>query len=162
MDRKEIIPDVIVEAKTLLAAGVDYTTIAARTGLTEYVLGILDSGRVSKGRPADGRRTGRCVINSRSGLDAATIRMVQRMLAGGMMRHSEIAREAGVSPNTVEAVAAGKRVVISTLRPLLNDGERFLPKPIRCNGCRAMISVVPCRACGVRGEDGAGGMSYGG
>ncbi len=61
---------------------------------------------------------------------------------------SEIAREAGVSPHTVDAVAAGKRVAISTERPLLNDGEQFLPEPIRCSGCRAKIEVGPCRACG--------------
>jgi len=76
--------------------------------------------------------------------------MVQRMLAAGILRQGEIARESGVSPSLVSAVAAGRRQPISTWRPCLQEGERFLPEPIRCSVCRANISVVPCRACRTR------------
>jgi hypothetical protein len=63
-----------------------------------------------------------------------------------------IAREAGVSPNTVTDVACGRRVAITLAKPILNDGERFLPDSIRCSGCHAMISVAPCRACRAKRE----------
>lgn len=69
------------------------------------------------------------------------------MLDAGVLSHVEIAREAGVSKNTVSDVATGERRAVTLVRPLLSNGETFLSQPIRCSVCGAMISVIPCRAC---------------
>jgi len=98
--------------------------------------------------------TGRRAPNSQKGIDAATIRSIQRMLGAGMLPHAEIAREAGVSTNMVSDVAAGRRQAVTMGRPPLADDERFLAEPIRCSVCRAKISIVPCRACRTRRETG--------
>ena len=73
--------------------------------------------------------------------------MIQRMLAVGILNHSQIAREAGVSINFVTQIANGDRRAVSTLQPILNDGERFVPESVRCGGCGRRIYVLPCRAC---------------
>jgi hypothetical protein len=69
------------------------------------------------------------------------------MLDGGWLEPVQIAREAGVSMNLVTDVAMGRRDAVSTTRPTLNEGEEFLPRPIRCEECGGLISIVPCRAC---------------
>ena len=94
------------------------------------------------------------------GLDASTIRMIQRMLAVGILGHKAIAREAGVSPNMVTDVANGKRKAVTLSRPQLDEEEQFVREPIRCDQCGALISVVPCRACCARQE--RDGSSVGG
>ena len=92
--------------------------------------------------------------NSQRGVDAASIRMVQRMLQVDMLPRREIAREAGVSENIVEQVAAGRRLAVSTERPFAfkDLGERLLEKPRRCWGCGAPLAIVPCRTCRARRE----------
>ena len=85
-------------------------------------------------------------------VEATTICRIQRMLEVGWLNHQGIAREAGVSANLVADVASGKRPAITLSRPILAEGERFLPKPVRCSVCRVRISVVPCRACVANAE----------
>lgn len=151
--RKEITPELVAEAERLLAVGIAPAAIASQLAVTRYVVRVIARDRNRQPvalRP--GHRGRRRVLNSQRGIDATTIRMIQRMLAAGMLSHAEIAREAGVSPNTVSDVATGKRAAITLARPILNDGETFLPKPIRCSVCRATISVIPCRACSATRE----------
>lgn len=152
MSRREITADVVDEAKRLLAEGVDRAAVAERLGISRYVVGILARIGVTGGRPPAPRRSSRRVLNSQRAVDATTIRRIQRMLAVGMLTHTEIAREAGVSPNTVTDVATGKRTALTLVQPILSDGETFLPEPIRCSVCRALISVIPCRACSATRE----------
>jgi hypothetical protein len=84
------------------------------------------------------------------GVEAVTVRRIQRMLDVGWLNHKEIAREAGVSANFVADVASGRRQAVTLGMPILTEGEQFLPRPIRCIGCAALISVVPCRGCRAR------------
>jgi DNA-binding CsgD family transcriptional regulator len=148
MQRTEITAAVVDEAEKLLADGMDRAAVASRLGISEYVLGVLaHAHRRGNGRAPAPRRSGRRVPNSQHGIDATTIRMIQRMLAAGILGQVKIARAAGVSPNTVGDVAAGRRKAIRLAKPVLDEGETFLPEPIRCSVCRATISVVPCRAC---------------
>jgi len=75
------------------------------------------------------------------------------MLAVGRLTYSEIAREAGVSLNLVRSIASGKYKPSSyTLGYFVFEGERYLPEPIRCSGCRQLVSILPCRVCRVRRE----------
>jgi len=150
MDRKQITAAVIEEADRLLAEGVDHAVVAARVGITEYVVRVMaeDQGRVGRMPPAD--TLGRRILNRQNCVDAATVRMIQRMLDVGWLTRCQIAREVGVSSNFVTAVARGKRLPISSERPPLDKGERFLKVPIRCEGCHAKITIVPCRACKAR------------
>jgi len=153
MDRKEITSSLVKQIETLLAEKVDSAAISGRLGITQYVVEVIanDVDRpVGHSRPPC--RTSRRVPNTKPGIDASTIRMIQRMLAVGILNHAAIAREAGVSPNTVSDVAAGRRKAVTTRR--LNPGkdEQFLPQPIRCGECGSLISVAPCRACRARRE----------
>ena len=152
MHRVEITAEVVRQADRLARFGIDPTTIATRLGITEYVAGLLVRNAGRNGRKRRSIVATRQVHNAQRGLDATTIRRIQRMLEVGMLTHTEIAREAGVSLNTITAVATGRRTAVTLSRPHLNDGERFLPEPIRCSVCRARISVVPCRACRARRE----------
>jgi DNA-binding CsgD family transcriptional regulator len=151
--RKEITQDVVAEAERMLAEGAERAAVAARLGITRYVVRVVARHRNRPVVPPPLQpKVGRRVRNPQRGLDASTIRSIQRMLAVGILPHREIAREAGVSPNTVADVAAGRRKAITMVRPFLEKGERFLSDPIRCSGCHAMISVAPCRACRARQE----------
>jgi DNA-binding CsgD family transcriptional regulator len=152
MYRAEITAELVAEAQRMLADGVDHATIAQRLDITPYVVGLLACNRHLKACGKTPRCVSRPVPNMQRGIDAVTIRMVQRMLAAGVLRQGEIAREVGISSNMVAEVAHGKRLPVSTWRPYLQEGERFLPAPIRCSVCRANISVVPCRACQARRE----------
>ena len=153
MGHKEITPTMVTEAERLLGQGIEQATISARLGITEYVVGVIanDPNRL-EGPPRPPKRVSHRVRNARSGVDATTIRMIQRMLEVGILNYAGIAREAGVSTNTVGDVARGKRQAVTLVRPVLAEGEQFLVQPIRCDGCSASISVVPCRACNARGE----------
>jgi len=155
MDRKQITAAVIEEADRLLAEGVDHTVIATQLGLTEYVVEVIAGDTIGRGRKQPPQKHTRRVTNAQKGIDAATIRMIQRMLAVKWMGFDQIARQAEVSRSVVKQVAAGKRLAISTGRPIVfkDLGEQFLPRPIRCPGCHAMISIVPCRACRARRGD---------
>ena len=157
MNRPLITAAIVQETDRLLAEGIDHAVIAARLGITEYVVGVIDGDKLGKGRPQPQRPSGRRQGHTTNrGVDAATIRMIQRMLVVGMLNHKQIAREAHVSAHIVEEVASGRRSAVSTDRPAVfkDLGEHFLPEPIRCSGCRAKISIVPCRACrALRVED---------
>ena len=163
MDRREITAAVVEQTDRLLAEGIDHAVIAARLGITEYVVGVIDGDKLGKGRSQPQRPSKRRQSRTNRGVDAATIRMIQRMLQVGILNHGEIAREAHVSSHIVEQVASGRRAAVSTDRPVvLKDlGERFLPKPIRCSGCRAKISIVPCRACRANGVGADGNQPVG-
>jgi hypothetical protein len=154
IERTEITAELVAKADLLATFGIDPATIATRLGITEYVAGLLV--RNASLPPCLGRRQAsrRPATNVPVGVDATTIRQIQRMLNINWLNHKEIAREAGVSTNFVAEVASGKRDAVTLLRPVLNKGERFLPRPIRCPVCRARISVVPCRACRTRREAG--------
>jgi hypothetical protein len=156
MRRTEITAAVVNQADLLLAFRLDHATIAQRLGLTEYVVGVIagDRGRVGRQQPPD-----RCkghMPDRPNAMDSSVVRMVQRMLAVGMLNYRQIAREAGVSLNFVIQIANGERLPISTLRPVLSEGERFAPESVRCGGCGRQIYVVPCRACQVEQWVGTG------
>jgi len=158
MQHTEITAEVVAKADLLAIFGIDAPTIAARLGITEYVARLLvrnASLPPCLGRPQPPRRR---VKNIQPGIEATTIRSIQRMLEVGWLRHKEIAREAAVCTDFVSDVASGKRAAITLSRPHLADGEEFLPRPIRCPTCRARISVVPCRAC--RARQGTGRMAH--
>ena len=147
MDRKVITAAIVEQADRLLVFGLDHATIAARVGITEYVVGVMVGDRHRDGRRQPPDLHARHVHNRQRAVDVSVIHMVQRMLAIGILNHRQIAREAGVSPNLVARIAGGRRVAVSTIRPVLNEGERFLPEPIRCGQCGRRICVIPCRAC---------------
>jgi hypothetical protein len=144
----EILAAVVAQVEGMLAKGFKHATIAAHLGLTQYVVDVIANDDEPRDKPVRPQRSvRRRVPNMKPGIDATTIRMVHRMLAVGILRHVEIAREAGVSPNTVSDVACGKRKALTLARPHLDTGERFVSEPMRCGHCHAMISVMPCRAC---------------
>jgi len=149
MKRSDITTSVVMEVDRLLAEGLDCPTIAARLGISEYVVDVIAGDKIGRGRrpPA----VPPCQRGKSSpGIDAVTLRHIQRMLAVGWLNHEQIAREAGVSGNTVTEVALGRRP-ISTLRYMeVDEGELFVPEPIRCGICGALVSVLPCRACRTR------------
>ena len=150
MKRSEITAAVVIDIDRLLAEGLDHAAIAARLGVTEYVVGVIAGDKIGKGRRPPPGRSDRRVMNSSRGIDAVTLRRIQRMLQVGWFNHEQIAREAGVSGNLVSEVALGRRP-ISTLRSMeVDEGELFVPEPIRCGLCGALVSVVPCRACRTR------------
>jgi len=151
-DRRGITAAVVEEADRLLAEGLDHATISARLGITQYVVGVMAGDTLRVGRPQPRQQFTRRVNNAGRGTDAATIRMIQRMLEVNILNFGEIAREAGVSRSVVEKVARGEREAVGTERPFVFEdlGERFLPRPVRCPGCGAMVSIVPCRACRAR------------
>ena len=151
MARKEITPALVEKVEGLVAQKVELPAISGRLGITEYVVAVIagDDGR--RDRPSlPHRNVSRRIPNTKPGIDATTIRRIQRMLAAGILSHVEIAREAGVSVNTVSDVVTGKRKAITTKRLNPSCGEQFLPEPIRCGECGAMVSIVPCRACRAR------------
>lgn len=150
MPRKDITPEVVANTERLLAKGLRSRTIADRLGITQYVVNVIakDDGR--RDRSAPPLRHQQRLPNSQSGIDAATIRTIQRMLAAAILPHEEIAREAGVSVNTVSDVATGKRIPVTLSWLPHSKDERLVREPIRCSVCHAMLSVVPCRACRAR------------
>ena len=146
--QREITADLVHRAEQMLRVGINVPRIASRLGVTQYVVRVIaGDDECRDGSPSPQRAVRRRVPNSTPSIDPATIRMIQRMLAVGMLTHVQIAREAGVSPNTVTDVASGNRPAVAVWSPCLRRGERFVPEAIRCSVCRAMISVVPCRAC---------------
>lgn len=150
MQRTEVTAELVAEAERMVAQGATTAAVATALGITPYVAELIANNRGCQPCGQSHERGPRRIPNAQKGHDAVTIRMVRRMLDGGMLRHVEIAREVGVSTNMVTDVARGKRLPISMCNPYLQEGERFLPEPIRCSVCRALISVVPCRACYTR------------
>jgi DNA-binding CsgD family transcriptional regulator len=152
MYRTEITAELVAQAERMMTDGAKCSTIARRLGITPHVVRLLARNRDLKPCGKKPRRVSRRVPNMQRGIDAVTIRMIQRMLEVGILRQVEIAREVGISPNMVSDVASGKRLPISTWSPYLQKDERFLPAPIRCSVCRGLISVAPCRTCRARRE----------
>jgi hypothetical protein len=151
MARKEITPALVDQVEGLVVEKVALPVISGRVGITEYVVAVIANDDGRRDRPSLPQRTvSRRIPNTKPGIDATTIRRIQRMLAAGILSHVEIAREAGVSVNTVSDVVTGKRKAITTKRLNSSRGEQFLPEPMRCGQCGAMISVAPCRACRAR------------
>jgi len=150
MQHTEITAELVAEAEGLLAQGIQHAAVARRLGVTPYVVGLLAENRHRTACGKTPSRSPRRIANASRGIDAVTVRKVRRMLAAGVLRQTGIAREAGISPNMVGDVAAGRRLPFSTWRPYLQEGERFLPETIRCSVCRANICVAPCRACRTR------------
>ena len=147
MDRKPITAAIVEAADRLLVFGIDYATIAARLGITEYVVSVMAEDKLRVGRSQPHDRFERHIHNRQNTVDAATVRMVQRMLVVGQLNHREIAREAGVSETLVVRIARGKRLAVTTTRFQLAEGERLLPERTRCSVCGAKNFIVPCRAC---------------
>jgi len=150
MERREITAAVVEEAQRLLAEGMDPSTIATRLGITEYVADLLARNVSEKPDRIPPPRTARRVPNSQRAVGATAIRGVQRMLEAGLLSKGEIARAAGVSDSTVYDVAAGKRPAVNRRTMVHGKEEQVLLVPIRCRGCRALISVIPCRVCRLR------------
>ena len=154
MDRIPITAAVVEETDRLLAQGVDHAVISARLGITEYVVGVMAGDELRAGRHYSEQCHSRRAIKPSRAIDAATIRMIQRMLEVRILSPGQIAREAGISGNVVNQVAKGQRSAVSTERPYVFKDleERFLPESIRCSGCHGMIAIVPCRVCRARRE----------
>ncbi len=86
-------------------------------------------------------------------LSTATYRQIQELLARGGMSQRAIARQLGVSRNTVGAIARGERLDYDAMRRVRE--RREVPPPAgsrrRCPTCGALVSP-PCVACRVRDE----------
>jgi len=156
-DRRAITAAVVEQIDHLLAQGTDHAVIATGLGVTQYVVDVIAGDKIGKGRKPHQRKAS-VGAKPHQGVDAATVRRVERMLEVGWLNHRQIAREAGVHPRTLAKIAAGCRVAASTERPIVFSdlGERFLPEPVRCGGCGGMIEIVPCRACRAVGGEAAG------
>jgi hypothetical protein len=153
MERTQITAAVIRELSRLLKQGMDHTAIADHLKISPYVVGVVANDKIGKGRRPRRDKHDYRAENNHQGVDAATIRMIRRMLQVGQLRYVHIAREAGVSIGIVEDVVAGRRLPVSTERPFVftDLGERLVEESVRCSGCGAMLAVVPCRACRARG-----------
>jgi hypothetical protein len=151
MKRNEITPAIVAEIEELLAAGFISVEIATYFEISRYVVEVIarDDGNRNHSAPPR-RRAG--FREPKEQIDFATVRMIERLLSAGLLSHPEIAREIGVSKNTICAIATGRRAAIAFARPHLNTDERFLPRPIHCSVCGGRLCVVPCRACRTRRE----------
>ena len=152
MDRRPITGSVVDEIERLLSQGIRRDVIASHLGVTKYIVQVIAEDEQDR-RQAQPRQHSTAVApRFYKFIDAATIRMVQRMLAAGDLNRSQIAREADVSPQLVQRIWKGKRLAVSAQRPhVFKDiGEKFLEKPVQCDECQAMIEIVPCRACRAR------------
>lgn len=149
MEHTQVTVGVVEEIDWMLAQGTAHAVIADRLKVSEYLVGVIAGDKLGRGRRPPPSSSGQRTFNRSRGIDAATIRMIQRMLQVNMLSQRQIARETDVSTRVVEMVAAGKRLPVSTEHPFVfkDLGERFLEKPIRCTHCGAMISIAPCRAC---------------
>jgi hypothetical protein len=154
MQRRQVTQAVIKGVGRLLAQGVDHSIIAARLGITPYVVGVVANDKCGKGRSPRPNRSRYRSDQANSCVGSATIRMIQRLLAAHWLDFGQIAREAGVCQTIVEEVAAGRRPAITTERPFTFEdlGERFVEETIRCSVCGATLNIVPCRACRTRRE----------
>lgn len=147
MSHTTITAELVAEAERMLAKGGRQRTIAVKLGITPYIVGMIACNRRLEPRGKPLRHVSRRVGNYQKGIDAMTIRLIQRMLEIRMLPHSAIAREVGVAPSTVKRVASGTRSAISMWKPYLQEEEQFLAKPIHCRGCQKRIYVLPCRIC---------------
>jgi transcriptional regulator with XRE-family HTH domain len=150
MLRTPITETVVEEIDQLLAQDVALEVIAKRLNITPYVVGVIAGDESGRGRqPPPGRYDGRAA-NGTQGIDAITIRRIERMLAVGWLEQEQVAREAGVSPNTVSEIALGRRPYFAARYRKSPKGQLILRDPIRCLGCGALVNIVPCQACYTR------------
>jgi hypothetical protein len=80
----------------------------------------------------------------------AVVDEIRRMLREGRISQRGIARRAGVSRGTVNAIAQGKRSCSRVRQP--RDDEGFVPPtgvPVRCPGCGGRVQM-PCLLCYIR------------
>jgi DNA-binding CsgD family transcriptional regulator len=152
MIRKEITAEIVAEIEELLAVQFTPAEIAAYFGISPYVVEVIVHDDGKRNRPAPSPRTKSGFSEPKEQIDYATVRIIKRLIMVGVLSYPEIAREVGVSKNTVCALATGRRAVITFLRPRLRAGEKFLPQPIRCRKCGGRLVIVPCRACRTRLE----------
>ncbi len=86
-------------------------------------------------------------------LSTATYRHIQELLARGGLSQRAIARQLGVSRNTVGGIARGERPDYDAMRRVRE--RREVPSPggsrRRCPTCGALVRP-PCVACRVRDE----------
>ena len=150
MLRAPITPAVVDEIDRLLAKKVAPAVIAQRLNVTPYVVGVIASDESDRERQPPPGRSDYRAANSSQGIDAVTIRRIERMLGVGWLGHEQVAREAGVSPNTVSEIALGRRPVSTARSKKSPKGQLILRDPIRCRHCGALIHIVPCQACYTR------------
>ena len=150
MLRTPITPAVVEEIDRLLAQKVAPEVIAQRLNVTPYVVGVIAGDESDRQREPPPGRYVRRAANSSRGIDAVTIRRIERMLAVGWLEHGQVAREAGVSANTVSKIACGKRLVSTARFKKSPKGQLILRNPIRCRHCGALVHIVPCQACYTR------------
>jgi hypothetical protein len=149
MRHRTITAAVVAGVDRLLDLGCAHAEIAERLGVSESLVGVIAGDRIGRQRRLPPEIVGPQPPTPQRSTDAATIRRIHRMLDVNILTQSQIAREAGVSTRTVERIAAGQRVPTSSERPYVfrDLGEQFLKRPIRCDRCGALLSIVPCRAC---------------
>ena len=150
MVRAPITAALVEEIDRLLVKNVAPEVIAKRLNVTPYVVGVIAGDESGRGcQPPPGRSDCR-VAKSAQGIDAMTIRRIERMLAVGWLEQEQVAREAGVSPNTVSEVALGRRPVSTARYRQSPKGQLVLRDPIRCDYCGALVYIVPCQVCYTR------------
>jgi len=150
MNRPTITAALVSQAEQMLDAGAEHEAIASRLGVTHYVVGVLArTGHIPPCKISH-HTAARNIPNTQRGVDATTIRRIRRMLDVGMLNHKEIARFAGVAPNTVTRIAQGKCLPVPRSAPYLQPDERRLLEPVRCSVCHGLLLVAPCRACRTR------------
>jgi hypothetical protein len=149
MRRKPITARIVKQIDHLLAQSVEPGVIAAHLKVTEYLVRTIANDAERQNCITVPQHKVRPQRKPYRGVEAAEIRMIQRLLQVGMLKPSEIAREVGVSRDVVEQVAIGRRIFASTERPLIfrDLGEQFSVVPKRCGECGARISISPCRTC---------------
>ena len=149
MRHREITATVVAGIDRLLDQQRPCAEIATRLGVSEYLVGVIAGDRIGRQRRRPPVIVARKAPAPLRCTDAATIRMIHRMLQVNMLPQRQIAVEAGVSRRMIERIVAGERVPISSEHPFVFEdlGEHFLNRPVRCDQCGAMISIVPCRAC---------------
>ena len=149
MNRKPITARIVKEIDRLLAQNIEHGMIAVRLKVSEYLVRTIANDSERQNCVSAPPQRIRPQRKPYRGVEAAEIRMIQRLLEVGVLKPSVIAREVRVSRDVVEEVACGKRIFASTERPLIfrDLGEQFFVVPKRCGECGARISIVPCRTC---------------
>lgn len=150
MHRKMITPDLVAEIERQLAAGCKTAEVAKHLGISCYVVEVVAHNDGPRNQPPRPSRSKMRKVPAKAGIEYVTIRMIERLLSVGVFSYTEIAREVGVSKNSVAAMATGQRTAIMLVSPMLSTGERFLPRPQRCGICGGRLIVTPCRACHTR------------
>ena len=81
-------------------------------------------------------------------LSPAKVEKIRRLLVRGNVSQRHIAKAAGVSRGSVNAIACGKRPDYRVTNFDDEDSGRWLP-PVRRGGCGGMV-YAPCRLCRIR------------